>query len=264
MHLFDRSISLDQTAPFRFHGKISEEWLINGNANGGYLMAMLAHSVFQSGEEKSLCILTANFISRSIPGPADIVVDHIGSSKFFDRRRIRLIQDGRENIHALGTFALRNKTRGVKIWESPAPEIPPAEDCIPVPPFPNYSLYNQMDIRLTPDAAGWMSGGVLSEKSETGGWIKFKDDRPFDVQAVLLAIDSFPPAVLASQGLIAWVPTIELSVNIRNLPGSRWLKCVFRSRFIDGGVVEEDGEMWDETGELIAVSRQIAQFRKGA
>ena len=35
----------------------------------------------------------------------------------------------------------------------------------------------------------------------------------------------------------------------------------FRTRFITCGLLEEDGEIWDETGQLIAISRQIAQYR---
>ncbi|MEZ4579028.1 MAG: thioesterase family protein [Desulfobacterales bacterium] len=62
--------------------------------------------------------------------------------------------------------------------------------------------------------------------------------------------------------MTAWVPTIEFSVNIRNIPASVWLKCIFRTHFINNGLLEEDGEIWDETGELVAISRQIAQFRK--
>jgi hypothetical protein len=58
------------------------------------------------------------------------------------------------------------------------------------------------------------------------------------------------------------VPTIEFSVNIRNAPKTTWLKCVFRTRFVNCGLMEEDGEVWDESGELLAISRQIAQFRK--
>jgi acyl-CoA thioesterase len=103
--------------------------------------------------------------------------------------------------------------------------------------------------------------GQLSDRSEHKGWIRFKHQRPFDAVSLLLMADAFPPPVYASQGMGAWVPTIEMSVNIRKLPASQWLKCVFRTRFITCGLLEEDGQIWDETGELIAISRQIAQYR---
>jgi acyl-CoA thioesterase len=103
----------------------------------------------------------------------------------------------------------------------------------------------------------------LVEKSEHKGWIRFKDDRPYDDLALLLIADAFPPPVYVSQGLAAWVPTLELSVNIRKRPASQWLQCIFRTRFITCGLLEEDGQVWDETGELIAISRQIAQYRVG-
>jgi hypothetical protein len=101
----------------------------------------------------------------------------------------------------------------------------------------------------------------LTDRSEIKGWIRFKDDRAFDVPAILLAADAFPPAVLTSQGMVTWVPTIECSINIRNLPASKWLKCFFRTRFITCGLLEEDGEIWDENNALVAISRQIAQYR---
>jgi hypothetical protein len=103
--------------------------------------------------------------------------------------------------------------------------------------------------------------GKLSDQSENKGWIKFKDDRPFDSLSILLIADSFPPAVFSSQGMVAWVPTLEFSVNIRNIPATTRLKCVFRTRFITCGLIEEDGEIWDENGQLVAISRQIAQYR---
>ena len=80
--------------------------------------------------------------------------------------------------------------------------------------------------------------------------------------ALILMADSFPPPVLSSHGLVAWVPTIEMSVNIRSLPKTPWVKACFRSRYITCGLVEEDGELWDEDGNILAISRQIAQFRK--
>ncbi|MBT8368552.1 MAG: thioesterase family protein [Deltaproteobacteria bacterium] len=91
--------------------------------------------------------------------------------------------------------------------------------------------------------------------------MKFKNTRSFDLLSILLIADSFPPAVLSSQGMVAWVPTLEYSVNIRNLAASDWLKCSFQTRFITCGLLEEDGEIWDQKGNLIAISRQIAQYR---
>jgi len=90
------------------------------------------------------------------------------------------------------------------------------------------------------------------------------DDRPHDLLSTLLLADSFPPPVFVSQGMVAWVPTIEYSVNVRFIPETKWLKGVFRTHFITGGLLEEDGELWDEYDNLVAVSRQIAQFKKFA
>jgi len=126
--------------------------------------------------------------------------------------------------------------------------------------MPNYTLFGHMDIRLDPACVGWWSGD-LSDTSECKGWFIFKKERPFDIPSILLVADAFPPPVLSSQGMVAWVPTLEFSVNIRHIPTTDWLKCIFRTRFITCGLLEEDGEIWDQNGELVAITRQIAQYR---
>ena len=44
----------------------------------------------------------------------------------------------------------------------------------------------------------------------------------------------------------------------RQIPTGTRLATSFSSRFVKNGLVEEDGEIWDEHGNLIAISRQIA------
>ncbi|MEY2469831.1 MAG: hypothetical protein QOF21_2529, partial [Actinomycetota bacterium] len=39
-----------------------------------------------------------------------------------------------------------------------------------------------------------------------------------------------------------------------------WNWCSFASRALSGGYVEEDGQVWSESGTLIAQSRQLARF----
>jgi acyl-CoA thioesterase len=164
-------------------------------------------------------------------------------------------------VRALGTFALDNAEDNIDRYETGPTPLAPRELCVPIPRIPTYTLFDQLEVLLDPACAGWMQNH-LTDKSENKGWMKFRNEQPYNFLSLLLIADSLPLAVLATQGMMAWVPTIELSVNIRKLPKSRWLNCSLRTRFINHGILEADGEMWDQAGNLIAISRQIAQMRK--
>lgn len=262
MHIFDQDISITEQEPSFYRGNVSGNWSINRTPNGGYIMALLAAVMTMHSNKKETPLITANYISKCVPGEITISVEDISQSIQFSRYQARLFQHGKEKNRSLATFTARKDDCFIKRYETSAPLIPPLEKCMPVLALPNYTLYDNMDVRVDTECAGWMTG-TLVEKSESRGWIKFKDDRPFDIPSIALIADAFPPAIFASQGMLAWVPTIEFSVSIRNIPVTEWLKCVFRTRFINCGILEEDGEIWDENNELIAISRQIAQYKKG-
>lgn len=262
MRRFDKDIAVTRQSSEIFQAVVSPNWSVDNNPDGGYLMALLANAVRQSGDKKWPLIVTANFTARCVPGPADIALEHIGGSRYFDRWQATLSQEGAVKIRALCTMTDEKDDSAEKRYEAVAPDLPCREQCVGIPTLPGYTMFDHVEVRLDPACAGWMFGGGIAEISEQRGWLAFRDGRPFDVLSVLLAADAFPPAILASQGAVAWVPTIELSVNIRNVPQTRWLKCVFRSFFLNRGVVEEDGRIWDENDELIAVSRQVSRFRK--
>ncbi len=261
MHLFEQDINLSPDGESRYTARVSDNWSINGTPDGGYLMALLAGAASRHSEKERLSILTANFISRCAPGSATVTIQNMGATRHFDRWQVSLLQEQEEKLRAMVTLMDPPPDQAGKRYEKAAPALTPVDACIQFGRMPGYTLFDHMDVMLDPGCAGWIAGN-LAEQSELRGWIKFKDDRPFDAEALMLIADAFPPPIFVSQGMVAWVPTLELSVNIRNLPETRWLKCVFRSRFLNGGMVEEDGEIWDEAGELVAISRQIAQYRK--
>ena len=263
MYVFDRDIALTEEKPLRYRAVISDNWSINGAPNGGYLMAVLANAMLRGSEKKTTPIVTANYISRCVPGPAELRVEPFSESRQFSRFQAGLFQEGKEKIRAIGTFGEEKNECFMVRYESAPLDLPPLEECLPVPAVPKVNPLANVDMRMDPACAGWMQGKT-SERSEQRGWIRFRDGRPFDLLSLFLIADVFPPAVFASQGLMAWVPTIEFSVNVRSVPRTEWLRCAFRTRFINCGLLEEDGELWDEDGELVAISRQIAQFRKPA
>ena len=75
---------------------------------------------------------------------------------------------------------------------------------------------------------------------------------------LLLAVDAFPPTAFNTRLPVAWTPTVELTAHVRARPVPGWVRCRFSTRFVTGGFLEEDGEVWDERGRLVAQSRQLA------
>jgi acyl-CoA thioesterase len=55
--------------------------------------------------------------------------------------------------------------------------------------------------------------------------------------------------------------TIQLTVHLRAKPAPGWLACRATTRFVSGGYHEEDFEIWDANGTLVAQSRQLALLR---
>jgi acyl-CoA thioesterase len=270
MHVFDRDIGFVQESDGVLNVNMSDQWSINHVPNGGYSMALLTRAMLgqdklnqgRLAEDKELvaCIATANYMDRCDPKPAQIFMETICESRHFVRKQARLVQDGKERIRAMGTFVKSADTSLPRLYEKKTETVAPPDQCLEVPPMgEGYSLFDQVDMRLDPACAGWTKG-ELTDRSVQKGWIRFKENRVVDVPSITFFADSFPPCVFASQGMVAWVPTIEYSVNIRQLPVPGWLKVIFTTRFISSGLVEEDGELWDEENNLIAISRQIAKY----
>lgn len=266
MHQFDQAIqskevqSLEQGVTNHIVD-VSTNFSIVNVPNGGYLMALLARQMLDQSDKSTTPIITVNFLTRTGYGDAQVRVSEISRSRQFNRYEALLIQNGDQILKAMGSFMADGLDCPIDRYEANSPEVASIEDCVEMPKMPNFTIYDEVDVRLDPDTVPWLQGKT-GTKSEHRGWIRFADDRDFDLCGILLASDAFPPPIFATEGVATWVPTIEMSVNIRNLPVSKWLKCRFRTKHITCGLLEEDGELWDEAGNLVAISRQIAQFRR--
>ena len=199
MHQFDRDVLVTMVRSNCYSRPVTANWSINGVPNGGYLLAIMANAMLQCNQKTTTAILTANYLNRCEPGDATVLVDKMATSRQFDRSQATLIQNGEEKIRAFGTFAIDKNEGLLESYEDKAFEITELENCVPVPAMPSYTLFDQLDVLLDPISARWLSGN-LSERSESKGWIRFKNERPFDFLSILLIADSFPPAVLSSQG----------------------------------------------------------------
>jgi hypothetical protein len=118
-------------------------------------------------------------------------------------------------------------------------------------------IHGRLGTRIHPGDVHFREG-VKTGQALIRGWFAFNDDRPIDTRSLLLASDAFPPSVFNLDLPTAWVPTVELTVHTRAIPALGPVACVFSTRFVQNGLLEEDGEMWDSQGVLVAQSRQLA------
>ena len=123
-------------------------------------------------------------------------------------------------------------------------------------------LLERFGTRIDPAYVGW-AVGKPSGSGVIQGWFKLADERPLDPVALLMVVDALPP-VTFDLGLPGWAPTLELTAHVRARPAAGWAIARHATRNISGGQFEEDCEVWDSEGRLVAMSRQLALLPRPA
>jgi acyl-CoA thioesterase len=168
-----------------------------------------------------------------------------------------LAQDGKEIAHAVVSTHDWDVVGSANHTPHAAPEIAAPEETedisalIPVGMSPLLDRYRYRAARIP----GWMSGKP-SGVTESLCWVRAADGRPVDALLAGAMCDAFPP-VTAEIGLIASA-TIQLTVHYRRRPDTLWALGHITTRHVIDGYHDEDVELWDEQGRLIAQSRQLA------
>jgi hypothetical protein len=245
---------------------IVDGWDVVGNANGGYLMAIGARAMARAAAQPHPLSVTAHYLSPGRPGPVTIDPQIVKAGKRLTTVRATLQGPEKPLIELIGTFSDLTSFDGpVRVDASP-PDLPPPEECIRTVPDPDRgfppAMMGRVDLRLHPDDAKFLAGSPSGDPL-IRGWLRLPDGEPIDAFGLLLATDCFAPTIFNANLPVAWTPTVELTAHIRGIPEPGWLRCRFSTRFISGGMMEEDGEVWDSSGRLVAQSRQLALTPRG-
>jgi acyl-CoA thioesterase len=245
-------------------GAIAPGWDIAANANGGYLLAIAARALGAALDRPDPVTVTGHYFYPGKAGDVTIETRVLKEGRRFGSGRADLISKGRTLLSCIGTFGDLTEASGPEIVDQGPPEMPDPGDCLPVvatdtfpPPF-----MGRIELRLHPQDGQFLLG-KRSGHALMRGWFRLRHDEPTDTIALLCAADAFPPTAFNADFPVAWTPTIELTVHVRARPEPGWLRCKFATHFVTGGFLEEDGEIWDVTGRLVAQSRQLALIPRG-
>ena len=244
----------------RYVAEVKPGWDIAGNANGGYLLSIAVRAMLRATERPDPVTVTGHFLSPGRLGAAHIATEVVKRGRTLTTATAALVEAGGKRVlQVLGTFGDVSTASGPERVEMAPPDLPPPEACVAVEarePFPP-PFMGRVDLRLHPDDAGFATGAPSGEP-RVRGWFRLRDGEPIDTVGLVLAVDAFPPTAFNARLPVAWTPTIELTAHVRARPAAGWLRCAFTTRFVSGGFLEEDGEVWDDTGHLVAQSRQLA------
>lgn len=257
--LFARDTAAAPLGAGRYAGAIAPGWDIRGNANGGYLLALAARAMLLECARTDPVTISAHFLSPGREGPVETDVRVLKQGRRFTTASATLSAAGKPLLAALGSFGdLAGGKAAAERMHSPPPELPPPAQCFRHEPARGAPrMFGQIDLRVHPDDAGFALG-TPSGEPRVRGWLRLPDEEPVDTLGLLFVVDAFPPAVFNSSVPIAWLPTVELTAHVRARPQPGWLRACFTTRFVSAGFLEEDGEIWDASGRLVAQSRQLA------
>ncbi len=260
----DTALAPPSTGPGagRWAGTLSDRWDIGDKPNGGYLLAAAIRAMGGAlgPEHPHPFSVNAHYLRPGEAGPVTVDVDIVRQGRTLSTVTGSLVQSGKERLRLLGSFGDLTRNGGPSVVAGSPPDLPPPEQCVSRNAssihYKPSRIAENMEVLLNP-ATGWTKGAP-SGVADISGWLRFTDGRQPDVLSLALFADAMPPAVFEVLPNSQWVPTVELTVHFRAVPEPGWLRGRFVTRFLVGGFFEEDGELWDSTGQLVAQSRQLA------
>jgi acyl-coenzyme A thioesterase PaaI-like protein len=241
--------------------------------NGGVMLATVLRAVLDCSPLPYPVATSAHFLRVAQPGPARVQVTWLKTGRTAATARATLTQGDDvilETTVTTGTVPgpATDTDDEALSWTGAAPELPPAGECVNLGPWagtvtPDGSIgyAGQVQMLLDPAVTGWRFDEP-SGLPEMRGYFSLREERDPDALMLAMAVDGLPPVVFGL-GATGWAPTVELTMHMRRVPAPGLLAVAARCRHVSGGWFDEEAEVWDSAGQLVAQSRQIARVGRG-
>jgi acyl-coenzyme A thioesterase PaaI-like protein len=292
MTIFDEATAVSRRGDGRYDAQADPRFAMvvapGGSApaavNGGVLMATVLRAVLAESPNPHPVATSANFLRVPQLGPAEVQVSWLKQGKTASTARAALVQNGAPvldmtvttgtvpgwpvSAEALAAEA-QGRADGESLeWTGEPPAFPDLADCIDLGRWPGTDgadglagFAAHVEVLLDPAVIGWR-GNEPSGLPEMRAYFRLREPRDPDACLLALAVDALPPVVF-ELGATGWAPTVELTWHMRAVPVPGPLRVATRCRHVSGGWFDEEAEVWDAAGRLVAQSRQLARVGRG-
>ena len=245
MDQFERDTAVEKISDTLYRGELVQGWRVGEVPNGGYVMAIAGRALRAALPHNDPLSVNAFYLAPTLLGPIDLQIEILRSARSTTFAEVRMIQEGELKVKVTAAYTDLDRLKGETWSLNERPQWPAWEDCEPAGDK-GVEFRQRAELRL-------VSGReVFSERLANGsgvfeGWVAHRDGSDPDAISLLMFADAFPPPVFTVFGPVGWVPTIELTAQVRAHPAPGPLQVRLATRYATSGIVEEDGEITTAT-----------------
>lgn len=257
---FERDSSVRPLGDGTYEGSLAGRWWIGRAPNGGYLAAVMLRALEAALGDPGRAprTVTVHYLTPPKEGPVTVACRVERAGRALSTLSARMHQGDQLVALALAAFS-EPWPADTELDHAAPPDVPPPE-ALEAPSWERPRFAENFDTR---HALGTTPFSGTAD-ALTGGWIRLNEPQIADDVFVMMLADAWPPAVFQIVEGFFPVPTVELTVHFRAalpLAGATaedFHLVRFQTRLIHDGFLEEDGEIWNRDGQLLAQSRQLA------
>src|SRR5210317_782289 len=267
---FHAALDLKQISEFIFSFKPDPKYSVGNTPHGGYLLALMNKALTSVMPHQSVINSNIYYLDRTEPEQAELHVEVMRTSRGTSMGQVKLMQNDKLTCLCSALCSDFEHMKGYSGLSTPLPKImhSVSKEDFKVMNYENFKIgstptfIQQLDMSVHPDHAWWdrdISNNVA--EARCSAYLELQGGSA-DTFVLSYLADILPPVVQNKYGSLGWVPTLALTCNIRQLPHTTSLFIDGLAKDISNGYFEQDCNIWDMDGNLVATSRQLAKILK--
>jgi len=267
---FQEAIKLESLEDNKFIVNPDTNYFVGNTPHGGYLMALMHKALTSILPHSTAISSSVQYLDRIDAKTFELEVETFRTSRGTSSGIVKLKQDDKICTTFTGTCSDFEFMKGYDGLQKPLPNIfneSDKKDYIKM----NYdkiskgftpAFIQQLECLIHPDHAWWnRDSNDKNNEARCSAFLEMQGGIP-DQFCLSFYSDILPPVVSNKYGPLGWIPTITLTTHIRQLPSTSELYADFKATDINKGYFEQDCNIWDLNGNLVASSRQLTRILK--
>ena len=267
---FQEAIKLEDIEDNKFIVNPDTNYFVGNTPHGGYLMAVMHKALTSILPHSTAISSSVQYLDRIDAKTFELEVETFKTSRGSSSGIVKLKQDNKICTTFTGTCSDFEFMKGYDGLQKPLPNIfneGDKKDYIKM----NYdkiskgftpAFIQQLECLIHPDHAWWnRDSNDKNNEARCSAFLEMQGGIP-DQFCLSFYSDILPPVVSNKYGPLGWIPTITLTTHIRQLPSTSELYADFKATDINKGYFEQDCNIWDLNGNLVASSRQLTRILK--